>query len=123
MLCIGIFDGASLVRLLLFNASLVHCFLDPRGIFGQIWIQGARQTSSAQCCHYKKVSFGRHQLMGMKSLVNTPQKMKKKIELLGAPYDVIHLWCAESLVRCFFVVLHLWCSANFVNYIFIAIFL
>ena len=52
-----------------------------------------------------------------------PPKKWKKIDLLGAPYDVIHLWCAESLVRCFFVVLHLWCSANFVNYIFIAIFL
>ena len=91
-------------------------------IWGQIWILVARQTPSVQCCHYKKVSFGRHHLMGMKSLANAPQKMKK-IDLLGAPYDVIHLWCAESLVRCFFVVLHLWCSANFVNYIFIAIFL
>ena len=72
-----IFGGASLVRLLLYNASLVHCFLDPRGILGQIWILGARQMSSAPCCHYKKVSFGRHHLMGMKSLANAPQKMKK----------------------------------------------
>ena len=43
MLCIGIFGGASLVRLLLCNASLVHCFLGVicfwRCVFGAMYCQ------------------------------------------------------------------------------------
>ena len=120
-----IFGGASLVRLLLFNASLVHCFLDPRGIFGQIWIQGARQTSSAQCCHYKKVSFGRHHLMGMKSLANAPQKMKKNWSLGSSIwcdssmvcwiFGALFLCCAASLVQCKFGELYIYCNISLMN--------
>ena len=41
MLCIGIFGGASLVRLLLCNASLVHCSLVLGAIFFWCCIFGA----------------------------------------------------------------------------------
>ena len=86
------FGGASLVRLLLCNASLVQCLLDPRGIFGQIWILGARQTSSAQCCHYKKVSFGCPRLMGIKSLADALKKCKilSSWDCPEAIYDTTH---------------------------------
>ena len=41
MLCIGIFGGASLVRLLLCNASLVHCFLVLGAIYFWCCVFGA----------------------------------------------------------------------------------
>ena len=41
MLCIGIFGGASLVRFLLCNASLVHCFLVLGAIYFWCCIFGA----------------------------------------------------------------------------------
>ena len=41
LLCIGIFGGASLVRLLLCNASLVHCFLVLGAIYFWCCIFGA----------------------------------------------------------------------------------
>ena len=43
MLCIGIFGGASLVRLLLCNASLVHCFLVLGAIYFWCCFFGAMQ--------------------------------------------------------------------------------
>ena len=39
--CVGIFDGASLVRLLLCNASLVHCFLVLGAIYFWCCVFGA----------------------------------------------------------------------------------
>ena len=41
MLCIGIIGGASLVRLLLCNASLVHCFLVLGAIYFWCCVFGA----------------------------------------------------------------------------------
>ena len=41
MLCIGIFGGASLVRFLLCNASLVHCFLVLGAIYFWCCVFGA----------------------------------------------------------------------------------
>ena len=52
MLCIGIFGGASLVRLLVCNASLVHCFWSwVQYIFGVAFLVLCIVSYIAQACY------------------------------------------------------------------------